>query len=328
MGPVALNEAVPPYVKGDFTVSTMMRNMILALLALLVLPVVHWGLRPLVLAGASVLTCVACRIVFCLVRGKNISVSEFSVVVTGLIVAMLLPLNAPLWLPCAASAFAVLVAREPFGAFGRNPFNPAAAGVAFAALCWPQSVFTYFDPSQPAEFPPFGAAAFRATQSPAAVLKSGFKPNILPLDMLWGNFAGPLGATLILVIGACGLFLFVSRTAKWETTAFFLGAAALIAAAFPRIPLSPLTSVKYELLSGSLFFGSVFMATDPVTSPRTFSGRCVYGALAGAMTMAFRWFGAYEQGVCFALLIAGAAAPVIDSAVFRLRGWEGKPHEA
>lgn len=325
---MTLREAAPPFVQTDFTVSAMMRNMLLALLALLILPTVHYGFRPLILAGASVLTAVLCRVLFCLIRRQNISLSEQSVLVTGLMVPMLLPLNAPLWLPCTATAFAVLVAREPFGAFGHNPFNPAAAGIAFAALCWPESVFSYFDPAQPAFFPLIGSGSFHTASSPAAVLKSGLKPDILPLDMLWGGFAGPLGGTAILVIGACGIFLFITRTAKWETAACFLTAAALVAALFPRIQCSPLTSVKYELLSGSLFFGAVFMATDPVTSPRTFSGRCFYGAFAGAMTMVFRWFGAFEQGECFALLIAGAAAPLMDSAVFRLRGWEGKAHES
>lgn len=323
-----LTKAAAPFVRGGLTVAGMMRNAALALLALLVLPVVHYGPRPLLLAGASVLTCFACRVLVCLVRRTSVSFSEFSVLVTGLSVPMLLPLNAPVWLPCAASAFAVLAAREPFGPFGRNPFNPSAAGVAFAALCWPQRVFSYFDPSRPYGFPLFGRAAYRAAQSPAAVLKEGLKPDILPLDLLWGRTPGPLGTTAILVVGACGLFLFLTRTAKWEITAGFLGAAALIAALYPRILCSPATSVKYELLSGSLLFGAVFLATDPVTSPRTFSGRCVYGAFAGALTMAFRWFGTYEQGVCFALLIANAFAPLLDSAVLRLRGWEGKTHEA
>lgn len=322
-----LKNAASPYVKSEFTVSSMMRSMLLAQLSLLVVPVIHYGLRPLILAGASVLTAAFCHILFCLVRGKSISVTEVSVLVTGMMIPMLLPLNAPLWLPCAASAFAVLAVREPFGGFGRNPFNPAAAGVAFAALCWPQLTFSYFDPTGPASFPLFGAGSFRTAQSPAAVLKQGFKPDILPLNMLWGNFPGPLGATGILVIGACALLLFFTRAAKPEAAVCFLGAAALAAALFPRILCSPLTSVKYELLSGSLFFCSVFLVTDPVTSPRTFPGRCFYGAFAGAMTMVFRWFGAYEQGACFALLMANAAAPLMDSAVFRLRGWEGRPHE-
>ncbi|QNK39547.1 RnfABCDGE type electron transport complex subunit D [Caproicibacter fermentans] len=322
---MTLTNAASPYVKSEFTVFSMMSRMLLALLALLIIPVVNYGLRPLMVAGASVLTALICRILFCLVRRKSISISEISVLVTGLMVPMLLPLNTPLWLPCAASAFAVLVVREPFGGFGRNPFNPAAAGVAFASLCWPKQVFSYFDPAEQAAFPLFGAGSFSTAQSPAAVLKQGFKPDILPLNMLWGNFPGPLGSTAVLVIGACGVLLFLSRSAKPETTVCFLGTAALIAAMFPRILCSPLTSVKYELLSGSLFFVSVFMVTDPVTAPRTFSGRCLYGAFAGAAAMAFRWFGAYEQGACFALLIANAAAPLMDSAVFWFRGWEGKP---
>lgn len=321
---MTLTNAASPYVKSDITVSSMMRSAVLALLALLVIPVARYGFRPLIAAGASVMTALLCRIVFCLIRRRAISQSELSVTVTGLIVPMLLPLNAPLWLPCMASAFAVLAVREPFGGFGRNPFNPAAAGVAFAALCWPGRVFSYFDPGSPAVFPPFGEGTFQTTPSPAAVLKQGLKPDVLPLNMLWGDVPGPLGTTAVLVIAACGLFLFLSRAAKPETTACFLGAAALIAALFPRILCSPLTSVKYELLSGSLLFGAVFMATDPVTSPRTLLGRCLYGAFAGAMTMAFRRYGVCEQGVCFALLLADAAAPLLDSAVFRLRGWEGK----
>jgi Na+-translocating ferredoxin:NAD+ oxidoreductase RnfD subunit len=322
-----LTNADSPYVKSEFTVSSMMRSVLLALLALLIVPVIHYGLRPLILAGVSVLTAAFCHVLFCLIRGTGISLTEISVLVTGLMIPMLLPLNAPLWLVCAASAFAVLVVREPFGGFGRNPFNPAAAGAAFAALCWPQQVFSYFDPSKPASFPPFGAASFRTAPSPAAVLKQGFKPDILPLNMLWGIFPGPLGTTGILVIGACAVLLFLMKAAKPEAAVCFLCTAALAAALFPRILCSPLTSVKYELLSGSLFFCSVFMVTDPVTSPRTFPGRCLYGAFAGAMTMVFRRFGVYEQGACFALLIANAAAPLMDSAVFRLRGWEGKPNE-
>ena len=325
---MTLTKAASPYVTSEFTVFSMMRSVLLALLALLIVPVIYYGLRPILVVGASMATAVACHVLFCLIRGQNISVKEISVFVTGGMIPMLLPLNTPLWLPCVAAAFAVLVAREPFGGFGRNPFNPAAAGVAFVTLCWPKQVFSYFDPSYAASFPLFGQGTFRTASSSAAVLKQGFKPDVLPLNMLWGKLPAPLGSTVILVVGACAILLFVSKAAKPEITISFLCAAALIAALFPRILCSPLTSVKYELLSGSLFFSSVFMVTDPITAPRTLSGRCLYGAFAGAMTMVFRWFGAFEQGACFALLIANAAAPIMDSIVFWFRGWEGQPHEA
>lgn len=305
------------------TVPSMLKDMIAALCALLVLPTVDYGPRPLAFAGTAVAAALLCEILFGLFQKRSAAVTEPSSVVTGLVVAMLLPLNAPLWLPAAAASFAVLVAKGPFGFYGRTPFNPAAAGVAFAVLCWPQQVFRYFDPSEPAVLPLFGSCAYTAVQSPAAVLKNGLKPAVLPSSMIWGDGVGPLGTTAALVIGACFLLLLIRRDAKWETTACFLLAAALIAALFPRIACSPLTSVKYELLSGSLFFCSVFMVTDPVTAPHTFPARCLYGAFAGAMTMMFRRFGAFEQGAVFAVLLANAAAPSLEAAVCTLRGWGG-----
>lgn len=313
-----------PAAAGGTTVPSMLKDMIAALCALLILPTVHSGARPLAVAGTAVAAALVCEILFGLFQKRSAALTEPSSVVTGLVVAMLLPLNAPLWLPAAAAAFAVLVAKGPFGFYGRTPFNPAAAGVAFAVLCWPQEVFTYFDPSEPASLPAFGNCVFSASKSPAAVLKEGLKPDVLPLNMIWGDGVGPLGTTAALVIGACFLFLLIRRDAKWETTVCFLLAAALIAALFPRIACSPLTSVKYELLSGSLFFCSVFMITDPVTSPHTFPARCLYGAFAGAMTMAFRRFGAFEQGTVFAVLLANAAAPMLEAAVCAVRGWGGR----
>jgi Na+-translocating ferredoxin:NAD+ oxidoreductase subunit D len=305
-------------------VPAMMRDMLIALAALLVLPVVRTGLRPLVAAGLSVAAAVACTVLFRLVRRQPLLLTEGSAAVTGLLTALLLPLNAPLWLPCAAAAFAVLAAKEPFGPFGRNPFNPAAAGIAFVTLCWPEKVFTFYDPAKPYAFLPFGPSFYQTAQSSAEVLRSGLKPETVPFDLLWGTQAGALGTTALLVIGACGLFLFACRAAKPEITLAFLAAAALGASLFPRIACSPLTSVKYELLTGSLLFFAVFLATDPVTSPRTVPGRCLYGALAGALVLLFRWFGAYEQGECFALLAANAAVPLIDEAACRIRGLGGR----
>ncbi len=323
-----LHSAPPPFVRTEATAGSMLGATAAALCALLVPPIVRYGARPLAMAGASVLTCLLCETLVSLARSRRPALAGASFAVTGLSVALLLPLNAPLWLPCAAAAFAVLAAGEPFGGFGRAPFTPAAAGIAFAALCWPELVFTYFDPAQPYALPPLADCAFHAARSPAALLRDGLKPDILPLDLLWGTAPGPLGGTAALVLGACALALFLCRAARPETTLCFLLAAAALAALFPRIACSPLTSVKYELLSGSLLFCAVFLAPDPAVSPYTAAGRCLYGAFAGAAAMAFRRYGAFEQGAPFALLLADAVSPLISSAVCRLKGWEGKPYEA
>lgn len=323
---MTLCDSTPPFVREGPAVGSMLGSEIFALCALLVVPTVRYGPRAVTMTAVSVLFCLICEAFATLFRTGSFGVTDASFGVTGLICALLMPLNAPLWLPCVAGAFAILIAKAPFGSFGRTPFNPAAAGVAFVTLCWPELVFTFFDPAKPYSLPPFGACTFHVGESTAAVLKDGLKPDILPLDLLWGEAAGPLGTGAALVIAGGALLLFLSRSAHWEPTAFFLGTAALLAALFPRIACSPLTSVKYELLSGSLFFCAVFMVSNPVNEPRTPAGRCVYGALAGALLMVFRYLGNYEQGAAFAVLLADAATPLIDSAAERFRGWEGKSH--
>ncbi len=301
--------------RSEISVSSMMRDMLFALAVLLILPVVHYGARPLVMAGVTMLVCALCEILFSLIQTKSINAAECSSMVTALTIVMLMPLNAPMWMPCIAAAFAILVVKGPFGGVGNTPFNSAAAGVAFVTLCFPKKIFEYFDPTAVSTLPLFDDCAVSVVSSPGAVLKNGLKPSILPLDMLWGVVAGPLGATAILIIGACGLYIFIRRTAQWEITVCFLAAAALIAALSPRFASDALTSIKYELMSGSLLFCSVFMVTDPVTSPNTRVGRCIYGAFTGVLVMAFRRFGAFEQGACFAVLLANAAAPLIDGMV-------------
>jgi Na+-translocating ferredoxin:NAD+ oxidoreductase subunit D len=313
-----------PYIKSEASVSSMMRDMLVALAILLVLPVVHYGPRPVVMAGLTALVCVVCEILFNMIQTRSTGLNDASSLVTGMMIAVLMPVNAPMGLPAAAGIFAILIAKGPFGSTGHNPFNPAAAGVAFATICWPQLIFSYANPDTAGSLPAFYDCSVSTVVSPAAVLKSGLKPGILPFDMLWGNFAGPLGTTAMLVIGACGLYLFLKRTARWEITICFLAAAALIAAFFPRIACSPLTSMKYELMSGSLFFCSVFLVTDPVTAPHTILGRCIYGAFSGVMVMVFRTFGAFEQGACFAVLIANAATPLIDGLICGAGRWEGE----
>lgn len=286
-----------PFLKREENVSSMMKNMLLALCCLLILPTIFYGAQPIWLAVSSVAACAVAEILCCLMSQREINISEASPAVTGMIIALLMPVDAPLWLPITAACFAIFVVRAPFGFTGRTPFNPAAAGVAFVTICFPEQIFHY------------------RGVSPAAALKNGFKPEMFPFDMLFGKTAGPVGATAVLVIAACALYLFVRRAASWQISLGFVVAAAVFAALFPRIPCAPLVSAKYELLSGSLLFCAVFMMTEPVTAPRTIIGSSLYGVLGGILLMLFRRFGVYEQGACFVVLLMNAVAPVIDRCV-------------
>ena len=317
-----------PFLRSEAGVPAMMGDQVLALLLLLIIPTLYYGFRVLAMAAVTVAVCVVSEILCCLLEKKEIHFRVASPVVTGLLIVMLMPAGISFWAPAAAAAFSVFVAKAPFGFLGHTPFHPAAAGVVFATLCWPGKMFLYPDMGKGISLPLFeDCYQLPSVQGPAAALKDGVRPDMVPLEMLWGQYAGPIGATSILVAAACGLYLFVRRTADWRMTAGFLAAAALYAALFPRIIGSPLTSVKYEMMAGSLFFCAVFLVTDPATSPRSIPGKYVYGVLAGLMTMLFRYFGVYEQGACFALLLANAFAPVIDRAVCQWRIGREEKHE-
>ncbi len=316
-----------PFVKRDESVATMMRDMIVALLFLQILPVVYSGFRVVTMTLITVLACGVGEIIFGLISTREISINEFSWVVTGMIIAMLMPVNAPMWLPVVAALFAILVAKGPFGSVGNTPFNPAAAGVAFVTVCWPDKVFAYYDCTQSTVLPLFADCNVETVASSAAVLKNGVRPNLLPLQLFWEQVPGPIGATAAMVILACGLYIFLKRTANWQITVCFLAAVAIYAAFFPRIMCSPLVSVKYELLSGSILFCSVFMITEPSTAPRTATGRCIYGALAGILLMLFRNYGAYEQGACFMILLMNAVSPCIDHVICHLKAKEAGRRE-
>ena len=316
---IALKKGIVPYYRRSESVRGMMADTLIPLALLLVIPVVNHGFRPLVTVGISCLTCLFCEILFCLFSRRDILVSDLSFAVTGTIVAMLLPVNIPFYVAVTACVFAVLIVKMPFGGTGRSPFNPAAAGIAFVTISFPSLVFSYRNPVSDAAMPAFSMSpAVETALSPAAMLKEGARPLLQQGEMLFGKFAGPMGATAVLVIAACAVYLIFRRAARWETMISYLAAAALFAALFPRLNTGGMDSLQFELLSGSLVFCAVFMITEPATSPKTPLGRCMYGFLGGVLTMVFRYFGVHEEGVCFALLLTNALSSVLDRLTWRL----------
>ena len=235
---------------------------------------------------------------------------DLSPVVTGLVIAMLLPASIPYYIPAAAALFAILVVKQPFGGTGNNLFNPAAAGFAFAAVCWPQVIFRYPQPLERLEAS--GAVTARLMEGSAYTLKLGGIPSIDWQELLLGNFAGPMGATHILVMATCLIFLLARKTVDWRIPLGFVLSAAVYSFFFARIPTSPLNSVCFELFSGSVMFTAIYMITDPVTSPKTGWGRFVYGLIAGLFTMLFRYYGGFEQGGMFAVLVCNSLSFAID----------------
>ncbi len=299
-----------PHIKARETNRTVMGDAIIALLPLYLMAYYFYGLRALALGGVSVVTCVVADLLCVLLRGEKPNPRDFSPIVTGMIIPLMLPANIDYAIVVIGGLFAILFVKQPFGGVGQNLFNPAAGAFALMAISWPEKVFLYPEPLT--RLAAFGETATKLAEGPAHALKLGGVPVINALDMMTGNFAGPMGATNILVLATCLIYLIFRRTVSWQTPVTFLATSALLAGLFPRVPTSALNSVVLELLSGTLMFGAVFLLTDPVTSPKRGLSKYIYGIVAAVVTMMFRRFGGYEQTVMFAVLLMNALAPVID----------------
>ncbi len=227
---------------------------------------------------------------------------------TGLAIALMLPAAVPYYVPVLAGMFAVFAVKLPFGSALNSPFVPAAAGFAFASICFREEVFTYVSRSVT------GADKFLGGISLGSVLNTGesLKLNLVSgFDIATGNIAGPMGTTCAVVMLGCSVLLFFRRPkALYVTTGFLLGAS-IIALIAPRASVLPITSLYLEICSGSLLFAAVFLATDPATMPSNNLFRLLYGVYMGVLCMAVRHFGIYEEGVCFAILLANATWPIM-----------------
>ncbi len=278
------------------------------------------------LMAAGVLGAVVCEAAGGLIKktGKP-SLADLNAVFTGAVIAMMLPANAPAVLAAAGGAFAVAVAKLPFGSTRNSPFIPAAAGFAFLCVCWPQAVFSY--PALPEAGRALGAAS-PAGVSVAAMLKENISLRLNDLsrfDLLIGNIPGPMGTGSILILASAAVYFLFRRPLSLLNTLGFIGGCAAMALLFPRVLTGRAASLTMELCSGSLVFAAVFLVTDLSVSPKKAVHRFLFGLTAGVLCMLTRYFGAYEEGVCFALMLAGAVWPFVEDALETARGFFKNP---
>ncbi len=300
----------PPHIRIPDSNRTLMFDVIIALAPIYALAYYYYGMRTLILAFIGVLTCFILDKLCIVIRGGKHSLRDLSPVVTGLIIPLFMPASIDFSAVIIASVFAMVVAKHPFGGVGENIFNPAAAGIAFTIICYPSQMFAY--PTPHIHLPLDFAVEARTTLSTIHTLKLGGIPGINYTDMLFGNFAGALGSTCILVLISCFIYLLVRQATGIFTTSAYIVAVALIAIIFPRNGMDIVQSLLYELMSGSLILGCVFLLNDPVTSPKRNSSRMIYGFCTGIMVMLFRHYGSFDDGVVFAILFANSFVGMID----------------
>lgn len=287
------------------------RALQLDMLAILVLPSIcawyFYGAKALALVAVSVITAVICELFGKKFLKQDSTVSDLSAVVTGIIIALMLPANAPLWLPAVGSSFAIIAAKLPFGKTETLPFSPAAAGMAFLTICFSDLVFDYPAISN-------SVATGSVSSSLAYMLLQNMSINLesaKAIDIFTGNHPGPMGAGCIIVLLGSGLYLLIRRTNLFISTLGFIAGAALMALCFPRVT-NLFASVVLELAAGYMIFAALFLLTEQGTQPQLPFSRLFYGLFAGIICMLMRRFGAFEECACFGILIADAIWPIAD----------------
>ena len=294
-------------------------DILIALVPTLILPTLYYGLRPLLLVLSGLVTAVFCELIGCLCMRRKPTVGDCSAAATGALIGALMSPLCPYWMPVIGAAFAILIVKLPFGGTGRYLFSPAAAALALLSQCWPHRLFTYPVLSTP--LPLTGEitlSSYVTETSPAGQLFTGAYTVNDHMSLLLGMVPGPIAATGVLVLLAAAAFLCIRRSAFLWVTCPYILTCAVFALLFPRMDGALLNSVITELCSGYLLFTGVFLLHSCIT-PCSRPGRIAYGVLAGLLVMLLRHFGQFEEGACFAVLIANAFAPMLDRLGWRLQ---------
>ncbi len=298
---------------GDYLIMTV---------APLLLALYHYGARALAVVASGVVSAMITDLLFCALLKKNFLLKDLSNIFIGAAIALMMPAGIPLYVPVAAAVFAVAVVKVPFGGSLRAPFVPAAAGFAFASVCFKDLIFDYSYNSATKLFGEHSLGSLLA-QGNAVHLDA-----INTFDILSGNVAGPMGTGCALLMLAVCAVLIIRRKGALFTVGGFIAVCALYAAVFPRVNVSAFASVFFELSAGSLLFAAVFFLTDYATLPQSIAARIASGAVCGFFCMMMRTVGTYEETVCFAVLIANGFAPVINSGISRISGAIGRKGDA
>ncbi|MCR4401841.1 MAG: RnfABCDGE type electron transport complex subunit D [Firmicutes bacterium] len=291
-----------PHQRTAVSTPVIMSDVILALMPASLAGVWFFGLRAFAMMLVCVVAAVATEAGLEKLFRKPITIGDYSAAVAGLLLALVLPPDLPLWIGAIGAVFSMAIAKFIFGGLGQNVFNPALIGRAVLLASWPVAMTRW-------RWPLFEAAwisDFDALSSatPLALLRlGGIKTPYVNLFL--GNVAGSIGETSALAILIGAAYLIWRGHINWRIPASFIGTVAVLAALFGEDPL-------FHMLAGGLFLGAFFMATDYVTSPVTPKGQIAFGIGCGVLTVLIRLFGGYPEGVCYAILIMNSATALID----------------
>jgi electron transport complex protein RnfD len=287
-----LKVSTNPHVKDKDSVNKIMWYVILSLLPAAGAGIYFFGENALWILLLSIVSAVLTELIIQKLMKRKITIKDGSAVLTGLLLGLILSPAVPLWIPILGAVFAIAIGKMVFGGLGHNIFNPALVGRVFLVASWPalMTKWLLIDGTTGA--------------TPLGMLKlEGITTDYL--TMFLGNIGGSIGETsaVALLIGA--LFLFLKKIIDWRIPFSYIGTVAVFAFIFGQDPL-------FHILAGGLLIGAFFMATDYVSSPITKNGRLIFGFGCGFLTIIFRLFSGYAEGVMFSILLMNSLTPLID----------------
>ena len=301
-----------PHLHTKTSTKSLMRDVVIALLPAVVVSVLFYGWSELLVLGVSVASCVLLEYLITkyLLKGAC-TIGDWSAVITGVLLALNLPATTPWWVVFIGAVVAIGVAKMTFGGLGQNLFNPAIVGRVFLLISFP----TYMtDWTRPQGFIGAAVDGFSGA-TPLGVAKEAGVEAVAGLDycdMLFMNIGGSAGELSAIALIAGFIYLLARRVIRPYITLSILATVAIFSGIFWAINPAEYTDPVFNLLTGGLLLGSIFMATDYVTSPMSNLGGIVFGVGIGLITMLIRYFGAYPEGVSFAILIMNSVVPLLN----------------
>ena len=291
-----LSLSASPHIHSGRSTSAIMRDVLIALVPTTVAGTVIFGLRALLVVAVCVISCVLLEALYNIIVKKDQTVGDLSAAVTGLLLALNLPANVPIWQCVVGCVFAIVLVKCLFGGIGRNLVTPAITARVFMLVA--------FSNLAKAAFPANVDAASGAT--PLVQIDQGSSPSLL--DLFLGRHGGAIGEVCAAALLVGFVYLLIRRVITWHIPVAYIGTVFLLSFALEGNAMTALSLI----LSGGLFIGAIFMATDYVTSPPTPLGKLVFGLGAGLLTFLIRYFGVYPEGVSFAILFMNILTPYIE----------------
>lgn len=320
-----LNIAASPHITRGISIVDIMRNVVWALLPVTAFAVYAFGLGALMLLITTTFSAVLTEHVLCRISRKESTVSDWSAVITGLLLGLTLPPGLPLWIAFVGGAISIALGKFAFGGLGYNAFNPALVGRAVLQAAFPAAMTTWHPAFLPDRFSAFPAATFTLPfMEPAADGYTGATPlaafkferiTTETADLALGLISGSTGETCAILIILGGIYLIARNMMNWRipvsilTTVFVMSGTLHLT----NSPIYP--SPFFMLFSGGLMLGALFMATDTVGSPITPAGAWLYGVIIGLLVVVIRLWGGLPEGVMYAILLGNALSPHIDNLI-------------